>query len=138
VTRKKWILSLAAAAVAGGLVGAPIRNAASPSAVDDPFWRAFLSGPPVAGIFAVMAAVVAFYPAFRTSEVAKSNAARDQWWNCAQWALQLAGSDNQADREIAKDALIALNTEATKLESAMIIRVIAKPRAQTAWTRAQM
>lgn len=95
-----------------------------PVVLDDPFWRAFWSGPPAAGIFAVLAAAIAFYPAFRSTHIAKENAAREQWWNRAEWALQLATSDRQTDREVAKDALIALSAEATELESGMIIRVV--------------
>ncbi|MDP9696134.1 UNVERIFIED_ORG: hypothetical protein J2X79_003713 [Arthrobacter globiformis] len=95
-----------------------------PFVLDEPFWRDFWSGPPAAGLFAVVAAVIAFYPAFRSTLIARENAAREQWWKRAEWALGLAGSDSQTDREVANDALVALLNDATETEAKMIYRTI--------------
>ena len=112
------------AAAAGGM-GFLLRSVLPPFVLDDPFWRDFWSGPPVAGLFAVLAAVVAFYPAHRSTRIARETAAREQWWKRAEWALGLAISDSQADREVANDALVALMGEATETEGRMIVRTIA-------------
>ncbi|MCJ1687491.1 hypothetical protein [Rathayibacter sp. VKM Ac-2927] len=92
--------------------------------VDDQFWRDALTGPPIAGLFAVVAAAIAFFPAYRSTAIARANAAREQWWKRAEWALGLAGSDDLTDREVANDALHALLDEATATEGRMIIRTI--------------
>lgn len=105
-------------------VGAAIRSLFEPFVLDVPFWRDFWSGPPAAGLFAVLAAVVAFFPAYRSTRVARENAAREQWWNRAQWALARADSDKQSDREVANTALVALSEKASDLEFEMIYRVI--------------
>tara|TARA_Y100001949_G_C15759726_1_gene231627 strand:- start:235 stop:558 length:324 start_codon:yes stop_codon:yes gene_type:complete len=78
----------------------------------------------MAGLFAIVAAVIAFYPAYRSTRIARENAAREQWWKRAEWALGQAGSDNQTDREVANDALVALLSDATETEGAMIVRTI--------------
>jgi hypothetical protein len=105
-------------------VGFGVRSVLPPFVLDDPFWRAFWSGPPVAGLFAVVAAGVAFFPAFWSALIARENAAREQWWKRAEWALGQAGSDKQTDREVANVALVALLKEATEAEGAMIYRTI--------------
>lgn len=73
----------------------------------------------MAGVFAVIAAVIAFTPAIRSTKIARENAAREQWWNRAQWALGLAASDDHAN-----DALQALLEDATPTEGKMIYRTI--------------
>jgi hypothetical protein len=125
--RRNWKL-VAVAVVAFG-TGAILRGLWPPFVLDDPFWRDFWSGPPVAGLFAVVAAAVAFYPAFRSTLIARENAAREQWWKRAEWALGLAGSDSQTDREVANDALVALLSDATETEGKMIYRTIANLQA---------
>jgi hypothetical protein len=100
--------------------------------LDDPFWRAFWSGPPIAGLFAVVAASVAFYAAYRSTRIARDSAAREQWWKRAEWALGRAVSDRQIDREIANDALAALAKEATETEAQMIFRTIANLQSSVA------
>lgn len=77
-----WV-AIAVFCVAAGAAGAVLRGLLPPFVVDAPFWRAFLSGPPAAGLFAVLAAGIAFYPAYRSTRIARENAAREQWWNRA-------------------------------------------------------
>jgi hypothetical protein len=113
-----------AVALGGVLVGAVGRGFLPPFVLDDPFWRDFWSGPPMAGLFAIIAAAVAFFPAYRSTLIARENAAREQWWKRAEWALGQAGSDSQTDRELANDALVALLNEATETEGRMIYRTI--------------
>ncbi|WP_049830260.1 hypothetical protein [Arthrobacter sp. RIT-PI-e] len=72
----------------------------------------------------MIAAAIAFYPAFRSTLIARENAAREQWWKRAEWALGQAGSDSQTDREVANDALVALLDDATETEGRMIYRTI--------------
>lgn len=120
--RRRWLVGMG---VLGGLVlGFVIRGLLPPFVLDDPFWRAFWSGPPVAGLFAIVAAAVALYPSIRTLGVARENAAREQWWNRAEWALGLATSDTQSDREVANDALVALLDDATETEGKMLFRTL--------------
>ncbi|TCL82613.1 hypothetical protein EDF43_105167 [Rathayibacter sp. PhB179] len=111
-------------AAGGGVVGAILRSLLPPFVLDEPFWRDFWSGPPTAGLFAVTAATIAFFPAFRSTRIARETAARDQWWKRAEWALRLSSSAIRADREVANDALTALLNEATETEARMIYRTI--------------
>ena len=114
----------AGCAVLGGIIGYVVRGLQAPFVVDDLFWRDVLTGPPIAGLFAVIAAAVAFFPACRSTAIARASAAREQWWKRAEWALGLAGSDDQTDREVANDALNALLNDATETEGRMILRTI--------------
>ncbi|WP_146242550.1 hypothetical protein [Curtobacterium sp. MCPF17_047] len=116
-----WIASAGAVGLVVGGIG---RGFLPPFVLDEPFWRSFWSGPPAAGLFAVCAAVVAFFPAYRSTRVARESAARDQWWKRAEWALTMAGSDKQVDREVALDAFLALLSDATQTEAAMIKRTL--------------
>jgi hypothetical protein len=122
---RRILVPVAAVFAVGFGSGAAARNAAEPFVVDGPFWRDFLTGPPAAGLFAIVAACIAFFPALRTAQIARSNSAREQWWLRAQWALGLATSNRVEEREISKDALVALSAEATELEMGMIVRLIA-------------
>lgn len=127
--RRSW--ALAGIILASGGIGYGLRSTfppypalTTPVVIDEALWRAILSGPPIAGVFAVIAAVIAFTPAIRSTKIARENAAREQWWNRAQWALGLAASDDQEDREVANDALQALLEDATATEGKMIYRTI--------------
>jgi hypothetical protein len=122
--RSKRTVGAAAIALSAAAMGAAVRSSLPPFVLDDPFWRAFWSGPPVAGLFAVCAATIAFYPAYRSTRIARENAAREQWWKRAEWALGQAGSDSQTDREVGNDALVALLNDATETEGKMIYRTI--------------
>lgn len=84
--RGRRIAQLVSVGVVAAGVGFGARSLLPPFA-DDPFWRAFWSGPPMAGLFAIVAAAVAFYPAYRSTLIARENAAREQWWKRAEWAL---------------------------------------------------
>lgn len=118
------IVLFVVAGVVAAIIGALIRGLFPPFGLDDAFWRAFWSGPPAAGLFAIVAAIVAFFPAYRSTRIARATAAREQWWNRAEWALGLAVSDAKVDREVANSALEALSGEATEMEFKMILRVI--------------
>lgn len=122
--RGKRVAQLVGVGVLAAGVGFGARSLLPPFVLDDPFWRAFWSGPPMAGLFAIVAAAVAFFPAYRSTLIARENAAREQWWKRAEWALGQAGSDNQTDREVANDALVALFDEATETEGKMIYRTM--------------
>jgi hypothetical protein len=134
----RW-LKIIGIAVGGAVIGAGVRSLLPPFVLDDPFWRDFWSGPPVAGLFAVIAAGVAFFPAYRatliaqrTLAVAQENATREQWWIRAEWALGQAGSDDEVDREVANDALVALSEQATDMELRMIVRTMENLQASSA------
>lgn len=131
MSKKRWALVIAVIVVASGGIGYGLRSAfppypafSTPVVMDEALWRAMVSGPPMAGLFAIVAAAIAFYPAYRSTRIARENAAREQWWKRAEWALGQAGSDNQTDREVANDALVALLSDATETEGAMIVRTI--------------
>jgi hypothetical protein len=91
--------------------------------LDDQLWRAFVTGPPMAGVFAVIAALIALAAAHGSARVARDAAARQEWWDRAEWALGLATSDVHVDRIIGGRALEGLAPDATRSEMAMIIAV---------------
>ncbi|WP_291038502.1 hypothetical protein [Herbiconiux sp.] len=122
--RAKPARSHAAVSVLGLTVGFGARSFLPPFVIDDELWREMLAGPPLGGAFAVVAASIAFFPAFRSTRIARENAAREQWWKRAEWALAQAGSDSRSGREVANDALVALSEEATRMEFRMIFRTI--------------
>ncbi|MBB3159536.1 hypothetical protein FHS07_003271 [Microbacterium proteolyticum] len=113
MSKKRWAAVITVIVVASGGVGYGLRSAfppypafSTPVVMDEALWLAMVSGPPMAGLFAIVAAAIAFYPAYRSTRIARENAAREQWWKRAEWALGQAGSDNQTDREVANDALV--------------------------------
>lgn len=127
--RRAWtyaVVAVTALGVGYGLRAAfpPYLVVTTPVVIDEDLWRAVISGPPAAGAFAVLAAIIAFTPAILSTRVARQNAVREQWWNHALWALDLAGSDDQDNREVANDALQALLEEATPIEGKLIFRTI--------------
>lgn len=126
MTRRRWIAVTAGALVVGLILGAVIGRVVWPWSVGDDFWFAFWTGAPMAGILAIIAALIAFGPAYRSTRIAQENGAREQWWNRAQWALEMAASSRQSDREVANEALLALSAEATPMELAMITKTIAQ------------
>lgn len=123
-SQPRRITYVSAAVLLGAAVGAVVRGFFPPFVLDEPFWRDFWSGPPVAGLFAVCAATIAFFPACRATRIAGASAAREQWWKRAEWALGQASSDSQVDREVANDALQALLATATRTEASMILRTL--------------
>ena len=104
-------------------VGVGVRSLLPPFVLDEPFWRTFWSGPPVAGLFAVVGALIAYAAAVVGAQAARRSARRQEWWDRAEWALDLARSDNRVDRVIGGRALEGLRDEATESELAMIVAV---------------
>lgn len=120
VTRNRFFILTA---VVGMLAGAVIRGFLPPFVLDDPFWRAFLSGPPAAGLFALAGAGVAYAAARVGARTARRGDEREEWWARAEWALNLARSDQRVDRVIGLRALQALGSQATETEYQMILSV---------------
>lgn len=115
--RAKWVIILASgAAVLGALVG----RCFPPFVLDSPFWRDFWSGPPAAGLFAVLGAFVAFGAARVAASTAKRAAKREEWWDRAEWALNLAMSDKGSDRDVGLAAIEIVIQEATDTEAEMV------------------
>jgi hypothetical protein len=69
----------AGALVLGGAIGFAWRGLLPPFEVDDSFWRAFLTGPPVAGLFAVIGALIALAGASIAAGIARRGARRSEW-----------------------------------------------------------
>ncbi|PYI69752.1 hypothetical protein CVV68_01185 [Arthrobacter livingstonensis] len=117
---KKLIFTGLACAVGGAIV----RSLFPPFILDDPFWREFFTGPPVAGFFALVGAGVAYLAARVGSRSARIGAERQEWWDRAEWALNLARSDQSIDRLIGLKALQPLTENATYTEYEMILAVV--------------
>ena len=111
------------AAGLGTVVGALGRGFFPPFVLDDPFWRQFWSGPPAAGIFALLGAGIAFAAARVAARTARRSAERQEWWDRAEWALNLARSRTGADRDLGLRTLAVPQNDATATELQMIIAV---------------
>lgn len=111
-------------AILGVAAGAVGRGFFPPFVLDDPFWREFWSGPPAAGIFALLGAGVAFSAARVAARTARQGSERQEWWDRAEWAMNLARADNLSDRFVGLRTLAALKEEATEMELQMIVAVI--------------
>lgn len=120
------LAAYAAVLAIGILVGAVGRGFFPPFVLDDPFWRAFWSGAPAAGIFALAGAGVAFAAAAISARISRRNALRDQWWQRAEWALTQAMSGDPAAVDVGIAALEVLTAEATPTEGDMIAAVTSK------------
>lgn len=103
--------------------GATVRGVLPPFVLDDPFWRSFWSGPPAAGIFALLGAGLAFAAGRVAARTARHSSERQEWWDRAEWAMNLARSDNVSDRFVGLRTLAALKDEATEMELQMIVAV---------------
>lgn len=101
-------------------LGAIARGFLPPFVLDDPFWRAFWSGPPAAGVFALLGAGVAYLAARVAAAAARRSARRQEWWDRAEWALTHAMAADSRSRDVGLAALEALMEEATTTEGAMI------------------
>jgi hypothetical protein len=110
--------------VVAGLAGLTVGLLWPPIILDNPFWRSFWSGPPVAGLFAVVGAFIAYAAARVAARTSRQGAEREEWWARAEWALNLARSDKRADRLIGLRALEGLQAQATESEFQMIIAVV--------------
>lgn len=117
----RWRVGIAA--FVGLVLGALVRGFFPPFVLDDPFWREFLSGPPVAGMFAVIGAAIAYGAASVGARTSRRGAERQEWWDRAEWALNLARSNDHVDRLIGLRALDALRDEATQSEYVLILAV---------------
>ncbi|NII49702.1 hypothetical protein [Frigoribacterium endophyticum] len=122
LTRSVTVATTAAAGVAGFTV----RGFLPPFVVDASFWRDFLTGPPVAGAFAVLAAAVAYSAAERNAREQRRASEREEWWHRAEWALSRALSDNVTERSAGIQASSALVQSATDSEAA-IVRAVLDP-----------
>jgi hypothetical protein len=105
------------------LTGITVRSLLPPFVVDKGFWFEFLTGPPIGGAFAVVAAVVAYIAATRAASVARRAAERQSWWDRAEWALNLVVSDRSADRDAGLLACEELLADATEIEGGIIVAV---------------
>ncbi len=117
--RWKLGLCLLGAAAVGSIFG----RLMPPFVVDVPFWREFWSGPPVAGLFALAGAGVAYGAARVGAKTSRTAAQRQEWWDRAEWALTLAMSDKDVERIVGLEALTAMTGDATQTEFAMILAV---------------
>ena len=107
-------------ALAAGLL---LRGLFPALAMDDRFWRSFWSGPPAAGLFALAGALVAFAAAHVGTRSARRAAEREEWWNRAEWALDLARSRVRSERVLGLRTLAALKGDATETELDMLVAV---------------
>lgn len=69
------------------------------------FWSDFLTGPPMAGLFADMGALIAYAAARRTAGISRSNALCQEWWDQAEWAIEMARSNDKTERIVGLRAL---------------------------------
>lgn len=106
--------------IAAFVVGVISRGFFPPFVLDDPFWRAFWSGPPAAGVFALIGAGVAYLAARVAAATARRSARRQEWWDRAEWALTHAMAKDGRSRDVGLAALEVLIEEATTTEGAMI------------------
>jgi hypothetical protein len=116
---KRWIRYVLVL-LAGGGIGWISRGFFPPFVLDDPFWRDFFTGPPAGGLFALAGAVIAFLAANIAARVSRRSAERQEWWDRAEWALNLAMSDKGSDRDIGLAAIEVILTDATTTEAAMV------------------
>lgn len=66
-----FVLTVGLALIMGFVIGAVTPHAIA----GDDLWRSFITGPPVAGLFAIVAALIAFAAAAYTARVTRRNAA---------------------------------------------------------------
>lgn len=112
-----------AALTAALVVGALIRGLLPPFVVDSELWRDFITGPPMGGIFALFGAGLAYMAARVSSRSAQRAALREEWWQRAQWALNLTSSASHTERMRGLAAIDVLLLEATATEIAMVTAV---------------
>lgn len=132
--RVRITLLLAVVAVPAFLLGLAVAKFI-PIAGGTDFWNDFFIGPPAAGLFALAAAGVAFLSArtgtkavretaLKNTETLLENARRQEWWNRAEWALNLATSDNTSNRAVGIETLRLMLLDAEPQEAAMVKKVI--------------
>lgn len=121
VWRRGWRYALVAAGA--GLAGFIWRGFLGPFVMDDPFWRAFWTGAPAAGVLALGGAFVAFIAALISARTSRVSALRDEWWDRAEWALGHVMSKDATTVNVGVAALEVLATQATPTEGDMIAAV---------------
>lgn len=81
--------------VVGFVVGLFFRSFLPPYVFNGQFWYDALTGPPMAGFFAIVAAILAFIAAWFTMRATRRSAEQVDWWNRAAWAIDLALSEHE-------------------------------------------
>lgn len=104
----------------GIFVGAVVGRLFPPFELDHQFWHDFLSGPPMAGAFAILAASIAYKAATRSVKASRDHAEEEEWWNRAEWGIGLAISDKPEQKLVGLEAISVLLDGATKREDALI------------------
>jgi hypothetical protein len=69
----------------------------------------WVQSPGFGGAAAVVAAVVAFGAAWHQSQVQRESQRKEQWWNRAEWALNLTLSESAETRTVGFQTLKALS-----------------------------
>lgn len=105
------------------IAGAVIGRMFPPFVLDSDFWRDFFTGPPIAGLFAVIAAFVAFSTARSGNRTARKHAEEEEWWNRAEWGIGLALSKEEQEKLVRLKAISVLLDGADKREDALIREV---------------
>lgn len=79
-----------------------------PFILEDQFWREFWSGPPVAGIFAVLAASIAYGASVHSASEAKGTAAAESARKQVEMAINMAVDDSSTKRMVGLNLLDTL------------------------------
>ena len=79
--------AVAAVAVVCGALAGVVIGLVTRGVVDESFVRDFWTGPPAAGIFALIGAGLAYGAATVAARVSRRSAERQEWWDRAKWAL---------------------------------------------------
>ncbi|MFT2752695.1 hypothetical protein [Clavibacter sp. Sh2088] len=124
----KRLGAVAAVAVVCGALAGVVVGLVTRGLVDESFVRDFWTGPPAAGIFALIGAGLAYGAATVAARVSRRSAERQEWWDRAKWALDLVMSSDEADREVGLAAIEVLVPDATKTEAEMIDAVTSSSR----------
>lgn len=118
--RKRFAFGLIALALLiGAIAGWIAPRSSEPLVLDDPFWREFWTGPPAAGLFALIGAVVAFLAAAFAARSSRASAARKEWWDRAEWALGNVMEPGEK-RDIGLAAVEVVMKDATPQEAALL------------------
>lgn len=97
-----------------------------PFIMDDPFWRSFWSGPPAAGIFAVVAAAFAYAAAVHSAGVAKETAVKESARKQAEWAIDMALSDSSTRRMAGLSFIYVLMGKSGPVLDELLYRVVSE------------
>lgn len=89
-------------------VGFCVARLLPPFVLDGPFWRDFWSGPPMAGIFAVLAASIAYRAAVHSAAEARMAAAAESARKQVEMAITMAVDDSSTKRMVGLNLLDTL------------------------------